>query len=360
VSEPVSDNKAPDAAGKVSRRWSRRTWTLIVTVVLLVAFGLAGVLVPIPYVAVSPGPTFDVLGTANGQPVIHVTGKKAHQTSGQLRMVTISETSKINVFSGLGLWLSGQAALAPREEYFPPGASRKQVSEQHARMFTQSQGHAEVAALGLLGYGTVVARKIVKGGPSAGRISSGDELLAVADRPVDTATELRSVMKTTRPGRTVPVVLRSANRGKRTVRVTLGQAPGQPYGQLGVYLGERTHAPFDISIKLTGIGGPSAGMMFALGIVDKLTPGHLDGGKTIAGTGTISDTGQVGTIGGIPFKMRAAKRDGASVFLVPAGNCAEAAAHKPKNLRLVKVHTLRGAVSELRALRTGKPVPECS
>jgi PDZ domain-containing protein len=329
-------------------------------VLLLIAFGVVGVLVPIPYVAIGPGPTFNVLGAVNGQQVIHVTNKKSHRSTGQLRMVTVSETSKINLFSGLGLWLSGREALAPREEYFPPGRSRKQVNAKHVRMFQQSQSHAEVAALGLLGYGAVVAHKIVRGGPSEGTISAGDELLAVAGHRIDNARELRAVMKTTRAGQTVPVVLRSGKEGQRTVHVTLGSAPHRSYGLLGIYPGERAQAPFHISVKLKGIGGPSAGMMFALGIVDKLTSGDLDGGKVVAGTGTISDTGRVGKIGGIPFKMAAAKRDGATVFLVPAGNCAEAAAHKPRGLRLVKVQTLHGAVSELRDLRAGKLVLGCS
>jgi PDZ domain-containing protein len=329
-------------------------------VVLLIAFGVVGVLVPIPYVAVGPGPTFNVLGAVNGRKVIKVTDRTAHPTAGQLRMVTVSETAKTNLFSGLGLWLSGGAALAPREEYFPPGASRKQVSRRHVHMFKQSQSHAEVAALGLLGYGAVGVDKIVKGGPAAGKITAGDEVLAVAGHRMHNARQLRAVLRTTKPGQTVPVVLRSGKAGKRTVHIRLGLASGRSYGLLGIYPGEQAHAPFDISVRLKGVGGPSAGLMFALGIVDKLTPGHLDGGKVVAGTGTISDTGRVGKIGGIPFKMTAAKRDGAAVFLVPAGNCAEAAAHRPRGLRLVKVNTLHDAVSQLRALRAGKPVPGCS
>jgi PDZ domain-containing protein len=167
-------------------------------------------------------------------------------------------------------------------------------------------------------------------------------------------------MKTTKPGQRIPVVLRSAGGATHTVHITLGSAPERSYGFLGIYPGLRADVPFDVSIKLKGIGGPSAGMMFALGVVDKLTPGDLDGGRIIAGTGTITDTGQVGSIGGIPFKIAAAKRDGATVFLVPAGNFSEAAAHRPSGLRLVKVDTLRSAVSELRDIRAGRPVPKCS
>jgi PDZ domain-containing protein len=366
VSEPISDNQAPDGARGGARRgrsrgWSRRTWTLVLSVVLLAGFGLVGVLVPIPYVAIGPGPTFNVLGTVHGHPVIRVTGKRTDPTAGQLRMVTVSETSQISLFSGLGLWLSGRAALAPREEYFPPGTSRKQVRAKHAQMFKRSQSHAEVAALSLLGYPVdVVADRVVKGSPSAGKIAAGDELVAVAGRHLDTVAELQSVMKATEPGQRIPVVLRSDDGSTHTAHITLGSAPERSYGFLGIYPGLRADVPFDVAIKLKGIGGPSAGMMFALGVLDKLTPGHLDGGRVVAGTGTITDTGQVGRIGGIPFKMAAAKRDGAAVFLVPAGNCAEAAAHRPEGLRLVKVDTLHGAVAELRDLKAGKPVPGCS
>lgn len=118
-----------------------------------------------------------------------------------------------------------------------------------------------------------------------------------------------------------------------------------------------------VTLKLADVGGPSAGLLFSLGIIDKLdgngSGGDLTGGKNIAGTGTISADGTVGAVGGVALKTQAARRDGASVFLVPKGECADAKAELPKGLRLVPVTTLKGAVSDLVALEKGAKVPSC-
>jgi PDZ domain-containing protein len=114
-----------------------------------------------------------------------------------------------------------------------------------------------------------------------------------------------------------------------------------------------------VKLHLTDVGGPSAGLFFALGIVDKLSPGELTGGRTIGGTGAIDKVGKVGEIGGLPLKLLAAKRDGATVFLLPKGECAEASRVGSSGLRLIPVETLSGAVSALNALNTGGSVPRC-
>lgn len=118
-----------------------------------------------------------------------------------------------------------------------------------------------------------------------------------------------------------------------------------------------------VTLKLADVGGPSAGLLFSLGIVDKLdgngSGGDLTGGKNIAGTGTISADGTVGAVGGVALKTQAARRDGATVFLVPKDECADAKAELPKGLRLVPVTSLKGAVSDLVALEKGTKVPSC-
>ena len=112
-------------------------------------------------------------------------------------------------------------------------------------------------------------------------------------------------------------------------------------------------------ISLGDIGGPSAGLIFATAIVDKLTPGDLVGGRVVAGTGTIDATGRVGDIGGIRFKMDAARHDGAQVFLVPAGNCAEAVTDVPDGLQLARVGTLSEGIAALEAIRAGRAPTPC-
>ncbi|MCX4797215.1 hypothetical protein OG497_24815 [Streptomyces sp. NBC_01242] len=128
------------------------------------------------------------------------------------------------------------------------------------------------------------------------------------------------------------------------------------------YLG-KPKGSVDVTLHLADVGGPSAGLFFALGIVDKLdgdgSGGDLTGGRTIAGTGTIQANGEVGAVGGVSLKTQAARRDGATVFLVPKAECREAGAELPKGLRLIPVTTLKGAVSVLQALEHGRKVPSC-
>ncbi|MEU5751593.1 S16 family serine protease [Streptomyces sp. NPDC047829] len=116
----------------------------------------------------------------------------------------------------------------------------------------------------------------------------------------------------------------------------------------------------DVRLRLEDVGGPSAGLLFSLGIIDKLGAGDLTGGRVVAGTGTITPAGRVGAVGGVPLKTQAARRDGATVFLVPKAECSDARAELPEGLRLIPVTTLKGAVDSLQALETGKgEVPAC-
>jgi len=129
---------------------------------------------------------------------------------------------------------------------------------------------------------------------------------------------------------------------------------------VGIAVQTERKFPFNVSIQLNGVGGPSAGMMFALGIIDKLTPGgDLTDGKVVAGTGTIDASGNVGAIGGIQMKTIGARRDGATVFLAPADNCADAKANLPAGLELAKVSTLQDALTALKDIHEGKTPPSC-
>ncbi|GAA3835313.1 S16 family serine protease [Streptomyces phyllanthi] len=119
-----------------------------------------------------------------------------------------------------------------------------------------------------------------------------------------------------------------------------------------------------VTLKLSDVGGPSAGLLFTLGIIDKLegdgSGGDLTGGRVIAGTGTIDAAGKVGAVGGVALKTQAAHRDGATVFLVPKAECADARSELPKGLRLIPVTTLKSTVESLVALEKGTgSVPSC-
>ncbi|WP_169526883.1 PDZ domain-containing protein [Sciscionella marina] len=344
------------------RRWNRRTWTVLFSFGLVIVFALIGIFVRVPYVAVGPGPTFNTLGKHNGADVIEIgTGPKTYPTTGQLRMTTVSLTDNLSLFAAMGLWLGGREALAPREAYFPPGQSRQQVNQQNTQEFESSQSNAEVAALSYLHFPSkVFANTIVNGGPSDKKIKAGDQILAIGGKNVTTAKQVFDVMRKTKPGQSVDVKVTAQHGGQpRDERIKLGRNPQGDFGFLGLTPTNRADVPFNIGIRLNDVGGPSAGLIFALSIIDKLTPDQLTDGKTIAGTGEIDSEGRVGQIGGINFKLIAAKEQGASAFLVPAGNCVEAKATAPDGLQLVKVGSLSDAVTDLRKLRSGQAVPHC-
>jgi Lon-like protease len=350
----------PVGEGRSERGLSRRTWTLLCSLVVVVALGLIGGLVPIPYVALGPGPTYDTLSAVDGVPVVSVTGHPTYKTSGQLRMVTVSLIGDVTMFGALGMWMSGTYSLAPQEDYQPPGESQQDVQQQNLQEFKDSQSEAEVSALRYLKYPVdVVAQEILTNGPSDKILTPGDQFVTVNGRSVSSAEDVKAALANTLPGQVVDLTVRSGSGPTRDVKIKLGSSPDLKQGVIGVTPASHADVNFHIDIKLSDIRGPSAGLMFALAVVDKLTPLNLNGGLAVAGTGTIDDIGTVGPIGGIPFKLVAARDAGATVFLTPADNCSEALTHVPAGLRLVKVTSLASAISELSDLKAGKPVPGC-
>jgi PDZ domain-containing protein len=256
--------------------------------------------------------------------------------------------------------MSGHSALVPRDEIFPPELSAQQVEKQNQQMFQDSEANAKAAALRYLGYPTtVVAGQVVAGGAASGRLVAGDRLLALDGRELRTAQQTVEQLAGSHPGQVVRLRFQRGDSPPQEVAITLGTGAQPGRGYLGIALTERPEVPFTITITLADVGGPSAGLMFALAIVDKLTPGALTGNTFVAGTGEIATDGQVGPIGGIPLKMLRAREAGATVFMVPAENCSEAAQRAPDGLRLVRVGTLTDAVHALDEIRAGQQPPHC-
>lgn len=335
-----------------------RKQTTLVAGLVTMAVAVIGSILPVPMVALGPGPTYDTLGEVNGKQVVAVDGLPIFPTSGHLNMTTVAVSDGLSLFSLLGYWASGNRRVVPRDTVFPPDKTDEQVQEDNSEQFAASEANAEVAALMELKLPTrVVVGALVADSPAAGKLDVGDELVAVSGRPVGSPAAVAESLVGTKPGESVTVSFRRGGQ-QRDVAVVLGSSPDRPQGLLGVRPGVEPQAG-DIKISLGDIGGPSAGLMFALAVVDKLTPGELTGGRFVAGTGTITPDGKVGPIGGIPFKMRAARTAGATAFLVPADNCAEAAANAPDGLALLRVATLDDAVAGLDALRADRPATAC-
>ncbi|MCV7379166.1 PDZ domain-containing protein [Mycobacterium alsense] len=339
---------------------NRRILTLIVALLPIVVFGVLLAVVTVPFVSLGPGPTFDTLGEVDGKQVVAIQGAPTHPTTGHLNMTTVSQRDELSLGEALTLWLSGQEQLIPRDLVYPPGKSREDVDKANNADFKQSEDSAEYAALGYLKYPpAVTVATVTDPGPSAGKLKSGDAIDMVNGTPVANVEQFTGFLKNTKPGQVVTIDFRRKNEPAGVVQVALGSNKDRDYGFLGVAVLDAPWAPFVVDFNLANVGGPSAGLMFSLAVVDKLTAGDLAGSAFIAGTGTINVEGKVGQIGGITHKMAAAHAAGATVFLVPAKNCYEASSANEPGLRLVKVETLQGAVDALQALRAGGQPPSC-
>jgi Lon-like protease len=339
----------------------RRGVTLLVgTVVLIVLVAGSFVGIQVPYVELGPGPTWNTLGTDHGKQLIAITpADKTSDSKGQLRMVTVGVEDQISLWQAIRGWLSPSDAVVPREVIYPPDQTRQQVDQQNQQDFKQSQSSAEIAALRELGYPVqVVVTAVTAGQPADGHLKNGDFITSVDGQQVSTTTALTSLIRA-KPVGTALTIGYTRGGAAATTTITSGKAQdGTP--RIGVSVDEKPNSPYNITFSLDDVGGPSAGLMFSLGIVDKLTPDDLTGGINIAGTGTIDNDGKVGAIGGIAQKMRGAKRDGATVFLSPADNCAEAVANQVPGLELVKVATLDDALHALATLRAHGTPTLCS
>ena len=342
---------------------SRRTLTLYISAVAVIVAILVAERISVPYVILGPGPTLNTLGKdQSGKPLITVSGPTVHPTSGHLNMVSITYEGGpghgFNVFTALRAWLDPHEAVVPESEIFSPGQSQQQVAQQDQVQMAGSQQSATAAALHQLHikYQTMPDVVSVKPGlPADGKLKAGDLITAVDGQPVTSTSQLTSLVKA-HAARPITVTIQRSGKTSQ-VQLTAKKVGGRPI--LGVTVQDHYKFPFRVTIRIGQIGGPSAGMMFALGIIDKLSPMNLTGGRFIAGTGEISASGVVSPIGGIQQKMIGARNAGATVFLAPAGNCADTRGAVPAGLRVVKVSTLSGAVSALQHLKAGQPVPSC-
>src|SRR6266699_3090492 len=291
---------------------SRRSLTLLIASVGTAVAIAVSVLVPVPYVILGPGPTLNTLGKdSSGHPLITISGHASYPTSGHLNMVTVSyqgcQGDRFNIFTALVAWLNPHEAVVPETEICPAGQTQKQTQQQDTQ-------------------------------------------------PVTSQTALTSLIFAQPAGSALTLSI--TRKGQRQqVQVRTRASGGHPV--MGVEISGQYKFPFMVRISVGDIGGPSAGMMFALAIVDKLTNRDLTGGKFIAGTGEITAGGQVQAIGGIQQKMIGAHNAGATIFLTPASNCADTKGAVPAGLRLVKVSTLTQAVDDLEAIKAGKSVPSC-
>lgn len=327
---------------------------------------------PINKVIEAPGPTWNVLSqTPEGQEVLTVSGAESYPAGGALRMTTVSVSGcpghPVTFFMLVDAWLDDDKAVLDRDEVCPDSLSQEEVEQEGQAQMTSSQDAAVVAALMESGLATRMVLTVagVSQEQTSTSLAEGDVLESITPEggtttTITTYTELRELLTTIPAG--TPVTL-GVTRDGQAVDVGLttlapqdqdgdGQADSEG-SLLGVYLSASADSDIDAEVALSDVGGPSAGMMFALGIIDELTPGDMTGGQDIAGTGSISFDGQVGAIGGIRQKMAGAAEAGSDYFLAPASNCAEVEGHVPEGMTVAAVSTLDEAVTAVEAIASG-------
>jgi Lon-like protease len=335
---------------------------------LFTACLFALVFLPTPYVIEKPGPVFDVLGKTEGQNVITIDGASSYPTTGHLDVLTVSVAgNRENTPSWLELgwaWLDPSQAIVPLDVIYPANVTTKQAEAESTAMMEESQQDAIAAALTKLGYDVpwhVYVSEVSKASPSSGKLVAADFILKINEVDIKDIDQMRALINESAPAGPLTVtVLRG---GKNvTEEITATKNTDGKY-RLGILAGYKYDFPVKIKLELGDVGGPSGGMMFALGIIDRLTPGQLTGGKHIAGTGTIDPAGNVGPIGGIRHKLFGAANAGATIFLAPESNCDEVIGHVPSGLTVVKVKTLSEAKTSLEKISTGTnpaTLPTCS
>lgn len=335
-----------------------RFWAITALVLTLLTVA-AAVLVPIPFVTRAPGPVFDILGTVDDKPVLQIDDAKSYPTTGVLDMTTVAESggseNPMNVGSALVGLVSPNTTVLPDED---PQDSR-QADE---AVFDASQSQALGAAATYLDRpvtSQVLVVDVLPGGAATDVLAPGDVILAIDGERISDREELVAAIRSQPVG--TRFRLRVDRDGERSVKSLTSQAdqedPDTPL--IGVLAENRYRSDFTATVNLDGIGGPSAGLMLALGMVDKLTPGDLLAGRKIAGTGTIDGQGAVGPIGGIDKKMIAAQDAGAELFIAPFDNCVEVVAAQPEGLQVVPVRTLEETVDVVTQWQANTPLPGC-
>lgn len=343
----------------------------------ILGLGLAGVIavavIPAPYVIEQPGPVFDVLGDVkiggDEVPLIQIPMEETFPTTGALRMLTVNIVGNReqlpNWLEIAAAYFDPSKAVLPVDAVYPVGQTVEQSNEAGRIDMENSQKEAVAAALTELGYdipSTLTVVETTEDGAAHDQLLAGDVVLELNGTTFPDVSGLRAAIAENGIDTPADVLIRRDG-VEQTIAITPQLSEGDnPVPVLGIVVGSDYEFPFTVKIQLENVGGPSAGMMFALGIIDKLTDDSLTGGEDIAGTGTITGSGEVGPIGGIRQKMWGAVRAGADWFLAPADNCNEVTGNIPSGLTVFSVKTLDDALAALTAINSGgdtSALPTC-
>lgn len=385
-----SDEKA---AKRFSRFAPRRVNLRLVSAVATCALLAGAFILPSSYVKEGPGPLFDVLGTYQEKEVIEVSGAPSYKTFGKMNMTTVSVSggpyTELSGAEAFYSWLAfdGNRSLVVPTDALYPHVSHEQATAATGAQMADSQTQAKVAAMRELKMAVnekVQVLSTVEGSPAASALKADDRIVKVGEKQIETLTDVPKAVDASN-GSPIDVTV-ERNGTQQTFKLTPVRSSDNSRWILGAGLKQSYDLPAHVQYNLDGVGGPSAGLMLALGTVDKLSEGTLladeDAGgdpyrSYISGTGTIDADGKVGAIGGIKYKILATGRYGARYFLAPKENCdsiVKMQAQDPDlfnyyhagqvsgTMTVIPVSTLDEAVKTVEAIKSGTPddsLPRC-
>lgn len=315
---------------------------------------IALLLVPVPFIKISPGPLFNTVGMELKQDVISISGVETYDSKGELNFTTVSETGgpfgRLVLVDAISAWINPTEAVVPSSDLYPEIRDPEIIKKENKRAFTNSQTDAIAAALNYLNIPIemkVVVESVVVKSPSDGIIEPGDIVLSVDKQEVKLAGDVVTLVQSRKPNDNILITV---SRNKiiqelSVVATTLNSDPTK--ASIGISIGPGIDPPYDFKFGVAEVGGPSAGLMLSLGILDELSEKDLTGGKIIAGTGTINYLGEVGPIGGIRQKLEGSVDNKAQLFLAPIGNCNEIFRENYKSMPVVAVKNISEAVKAI-------------
>lgn len=355
---------------QLRRERKRRLIALYSVLSVLILVGLLGFLPTSDYVIESPGPVLNVNGKLEGKDIISV--KNTNIPTTPLAMTTVSvqgcDDKGINYWHLIKAKLTSSDAVVERDNVCPKNISEKTVSQMNAAQMTVSQDSAVVAAWQLTKpdakFTLTVEQAVTDSAKQA--FNKGDKLVSIVDADsksvqITSYKQLREVLEKLTPGKPIKLTI---ERGSTTQEVSVvGAKPedsSRKGAMLGITLNVNPPTGHEVTYAVENIGGPSAGMIFALDIAQRLEGKNYAGTTPVAGTGTIDLSGNVGAIGGIKQKMLGAKDEGYKVFLAPAANCADVVGNEPKGMTVIPVSTLSEARTAMQRVAAGQaPATTC-
>ena len=365
VTSPTTTSDSRSKRRSAAVMWGSVPVALLAAGLLIGGIPGTDVRLTVPFAAQGPGPTFNTLNDVNGKQVIEIDGAQADETAGNLDMTTVSVRTNMTLGQAMGRWLIAKDTLVPINQVVPPNMSDEEMRKHNEASFVASEAAATVAAMRFLGQPTrVIVHDVVDDSAAAGALESGDTITKIGVTDVTEPQQVQELVRMHKPGEDITVTYlrgEGAEPEEGEATVTLGASPeDDTIPLLGVTMTSEPAGDISVNYNLNDVGGPSAGMIFTLAVIDKLSPGELNGGRHVAGTGTISEDGTVGPIGGITHKIEGAREGGAELFLAPEKNCKEALRADAGDMVVASVATLDDAIDAMEQFSTGGDVHTCS